>query len=108
MIRSINGTDAAVFDYATLMFNMQGDFYGAGLNQTWVDAHIAALASQLGYSASAVAAGLADDNLNEATRISWKYGCSRYTTGTPHFVSGGRAWVLSAGPPGATSPALGP
>lgn len=24
--------------------------------------------------------------MNEATRISWKYGTSRYTTGTPHFL----------------------
>ena len=42
-------------------------------------------AAQTGVSAAAVLAGLQDGNLNEATRISWKYACSRYVTGTPSF-----------------------
>ena len=84
-IAALNSTPGpAVFDFATLIFANQQDFYGADLNTTWVDNHIAELATQLGYSKSDVAAGLADDNVNEATRISWKYGTSRYTTGTPH------------------------
>jgi hypothetical protein len=84
-IAALNSTPGpAVFDFATLIFANQDDFYGADLNTTWVDNHIAELATQLGYSKSDVAAGLADDNVNEATRISWKYGTSRYTTGTPH------------------------
>jgi hypothetical protein len=28
-------------------------------------------------------------DLNENTRISWKYGCSRYTTGTPNVMVNG-------------------
>ena len=86
-IAAINKTSPAeaVFQYAGMMFANQGDFYGADLTTTQVDAHIAELAStKLGYSAAAVAAGLADDNINEATRISWKYSTSRYSTGTPH------------------------
>lgn len=73
VIASLNTTSPAeaVYDYATMMFANQGDFYGPDLNQTWVDNHIAELASStLGYSAAAVAAGLADGNLNEDTRIS--------------------------------------
>jgi len=67
----------------------QGDFYGADLNTTWVDGHIADLAATLGYSKADVLAGLADDNLNEDTRISWKYSTSRYSTGTPHYMVNG-------------------
>ena len=90
VVGSLNASAEAVFDYASMLFANQGDFYGAALNTTWVDAHIAALvSSNLGYSAAAVAAGLADDNLNEATRVSWKYGTSRYTTGTPHYLVNG-------------------
>jgi len=87
VIYSLNKSAEGVFDFATLMFEKQGDFYGADLNQTWVDNHIAELATTLGYSKADVAAGLADDNLNEDTRISWKYSTSRYSTGTPHYVS---------------------
>lgn len=89
MARSLGKTDAAAIDYATLMFKSQDDFYGDNLNTTWVDGHIASLASTLGYSVAAFAAGLADDNLNEAARIEWKYSASRYTTGTPHFLING-------------------
>ena len=93
VIASLNASSSqAVFDFATLMFTRQGEFYGASLNQTWVDGHIADLAATLGYSRASVLAGLADDNLNEATRISWKYSTSRYSTGTPHC-----AFVAAAG-----------
>lgn len=83
-IASLNSSAQAVFDFATLMFANQGDFYGAGLTTTFVDGHIADLAATLGYSRAAVLAGLSDDNINENTRISWKYSTSRYSTGTPH------------------------
>jgi hypothetical protein len=87
VVASLNTTSPAeaVFEFAGLMFKSQGDFYGADLNTTWVDNHIAELAATLGYDVSAVKAGLADGNLNEATRISWKYSTSRYSTGTPHY-----------------------
>ena len=40
--------------------------------------------------------GMNDPNLNEATRVSWKYAASRYVSGTPTFhVNGVR---ISAGP----------
>ena len=97
-IAAINKTSPAeaVFQYAGMMFANQGDFYGADLTTTQVDAHIAELAStKLGYSSAAVAAGLADDNINEATRISWKHAVSRYSTGTPHCALS----VWAFGPP---------
>lgn len=89
VIGSLNTThrDQAVFDFANVIFQFQDDFFDPSLNQTYVDHHIADLAStHLGYSYADVAAGLADDNLNEAARISWKYSTSRYSTGTPHYV----------------------
>ena len=89
VIYSLNKSAAGVFDFATLMFNKQGDFYGADLNTTYVDGHIADLAATLGYAKADVLAGLADDNLNEDTRISWKYSTSRYSTGTPHYMVNG-------------------
>ncbi len=89
VIFSLNKTAKGVFDFATLMFKNQGDFYGASLNTTWVDNHIAELAFTLGYAKADVLAGLADDNLNEDTRISWKYSTSRYSTGTPHYMVNG-------------------
>lgn len=71
VIASLNASTYAVFDFATLAFQRQGDFYGAGLNTSWVDNHIADLAATLGYDHAAVAAGLADDNLNEVrTKLS--------------------------------------
>lgn len=79
-----------MYDYATMMFANQGDFFGPGLNQSWVDAHIASLVNaHLGYAVADVAAGLADGDLNEDTRISWKYSTSRYSTGTPHYMING-------------------
>ena len=42
---SLGASDSAVFDYATLIFANQGDFFGAGLNTSWVDAHIVTLAA---------------------------------------------------------------
>ena len=32
---------------------------------------------------------MADDDLNEDTRVSWKTGCSRSVTGTPSFFVNG-------------------
>lgn len=81
VIASLNTTAPAlaVYDYVGMMFANQGDFYGADLNQTWVDNHIAQLASaNLGYSAAAVAAGLADDNLNEDTRSAYTRARARH------------------------------
>ena len=81
---SLNKTAQAPWDFAAYFFQNQGDFYGAALNTTWVDGHITTLAAKLGYDSAAFAAGLNDGDINEATRISWKYSTSRYTTGTPH------------------------
>ena len=92
VIASLNTTSPAqaAFDYATMLFTNQNDFFGAGLNQSWVDQHIVDLVTaNLGYAAADVAAGLASSDLNEDTRISWKYSTSRYSTGTPHYMING-------------------
>lgn len=91
VVASLNATAPAlaVFDYAATMFANQAGFYDASLSTTGANALIASLAAKLGYSQAAVLAGLADDNLNEATRVSWKYATSRYTTGTPHYLVNG-------------------
>lgn len=87
---SLESSALAAFDYATMIFLNQVDFFGGGLTQTWVDNHIAQLVSaNLGYVAADVAAGLADGGLNEDTRVSWKYATSRYSTGTPHYLVNG-------------------
>ena len=69
--KSLKG-DAGALAFATVIFENQEPFFGADLNTTWVDAHIVSLAAAHGYDAAAFAAGLADDNLNEAARIEWK------------------------------------
>jgi predicted DsbA family dithiol-disulfide isomerase len=87
VIKSVNGTDAAVFDFAAAMFNgAQQSFWNdatANMTSGQVATAYGALVAGLdvGVSAAAFAAGMADDDLNEDARISWKYACSRYTTG---------------------------
>jgi hypothetical protein len=76
---------------ATLMFQQQGAFYNAVTMGNSTNQIVAALSSLVaanmpGISASAFANGIADPNLNENTRISWKYSASRYTTGTPNVM----------------------
>ena len=56
----------------------------------------AGLVSQAAYDA-----GMADDNINEATRVSWKFACSKTVLGTPTFfvngvqVNGDPSWTLA-------------
>ena len=87
VVRNVNGSDAAVFTYAAALFNgAQQSFWNAAtanMTAPQVAAAYGALVAGLdvGVSAAAFAAGMADDDLNEDARISWKFGCSRYTTG---------------------------
>jgi len=47
------------------------------------------VSENLPYSYNDFITGMNDDNLNELARIHWKYACSRYSTGTPHFLING-------------------
>ena len=93
VIASLNNTDAAKLAWVNYMYlgstPGQYQFYNdvlAGNSTNDVFALLALRASQVtGVSAAAVLAGLQDGNLNEATRISWKYACSKSVTGTPAF-----------------------
>lgn len=78
MIKSINGSDAAVFAWADAMFIAgeqanfwvgQGSLYGNG-NQSAVTAAYAAVAEKYvpGITAAAFLAGMNDDDLNEDAR----------------------------------------
>jgi hypothetical protein len=78
-----NGANPA--DVATFMFNQQQAFWnGATANDT-----IFNVQAQLGdllvgeklITAAEYAAGIADANINEAVRVSWKYACSRGVLG---------------------------
>lgn len=60
------------------------------LTANQVIAKFASLAeSSVGISALDFASGIASPALDEATRVSWKYGCSRTVSGTPMFFVNG-------------------
>ena len=63
-----------------------------------------AAASIPGVTAAAFLAGYANDDLNEAARISWTYSCSRYNTGARRRRGGGRCGCAWRWGPGALPP----
>ena len=67
-----------------------------------IQAAFATLAqSTIGIPAATFLTGYANDDLNENARISWKFSCSRYSTGTPNFhvnglpVTADASWTLT-------------
>lgn len=44
------------------------------------------LVGYLGYDRHIFQAGINNSQYNVATRVGWKYGASRYATGTPHIL----------------------
>ena len=112
VIKAVNGTDAGVLAWAQYMFVGTNGIPGqqafwnaptANMSAQQVSAAYASVAASLdvGVSASAYLAGMADDNLNEDTRVAWKTGCSRSVTGTPSFFVNGipvqadSSWTLA-------------
>jgi len=90
VVRSLNASDAGFFAYADLIFNNQGNFYSTTMTaEQIIDAYATLVSANLPYSKSDFTAGMNDPNLNELARIHWKFGTSRYTTGTPHFLCNG-------------------
>lgn len=104
VVNSANSTVAA-FQWADTLFANQQNFWNGVTSQnTGADvlAQLQKLAVSSGViTAQAFAAGMNDDNLNEETRVSWKYACSRGVLGTPTFfvngvqVNGQPSWALS-------------
>lgn len=78
-------------------------------NGATADSSFNAIQAQLGkaivgaglVSQSAYDAGMADDNINEEVRVSWKFACSKAVLGTPTFfvngvqVNGDPSWTLA-------------
>jgi len=83
----------ALLAYTDLLFQTQAAFYNAPtMNQTinQVISNLATTVEQSGIlSAKAYTAGIANSDINEETRISWKYTCSRAVVGTPTFFLNG-------------------
>jgi hypothetical protein len=95
VIRSLNNTDAAALAWINYMFSGgQENFWDDGPVQNMTtlqiyDLYASTAAQVTGVNAQDFLNGLQDDNLNENTRISWKFACSRGVTGTPSlFVNG--------------------
>lgn len=104
VITSLNASGA--FGWVDALFNgAQQNFWNDATQNMTAPQLASALASLAastsGVSAAAVLAGLTDPNLNENTRISWKYACSRSVTGTPSLfvnnlpVAADSSWTLA-------------
>lgn len=104
VVANANSTVAA-FQWANTLFANQQNYWNSATAQ-YTGAEVLAQFQQLAVSsgvisAEAFAAGMSDDNLNEDTRVSWKYACSRGVLGTPTFfvngvqVNGQPSWTLS-------------
>jgi len=98
VIKSLNSSSAAAKAWLDWMYaGGQYAFYNdavAGLTNDQIEALFASAAyNATGVNQAAFLAGLQDPNLNEDTRISWKFGCSRTVTGTPSFFVNGACFV---------------
>ncbi len=106
IITSINNTDAAALAWLNYMFSGgQNNFETSAVQnntllETW--SLLATTAEAVtGVPAASVLAGFNNDDINENTRISWKFACSRSVTGTPSFFVNGlpvqadETWTLA-------------
>lgn len=84
---------SAVYQWMEAVFAAQDSFGNAptaGMTANEVISKFADLAaSTTGIAALKFIAGINDPNMDWDTRVSWKYGCSRYVSGTPTFVING-------------------
>jgi hypothetical protein len=84
--------DQAALDYIAFMYASQTEaFYNTSATTDDMISLFANLVHQQfpSVSVAAFTAGLQDPNINEATRISFKFSAYRSTTGTPHFELNG-------------------
>jgi hypothetical protein len=81
-----------VYPLLELVFENQESFLNPNTNHE-TPAHVVSrfvsLASELGVSANTFEAGFNDSVTDQATRISFKYGCSRGVVGTPTYLVNG-------------------
>jgi len=84
---------SATWPYVDMMFTYQQNFWNPETADTTPNEVISAMASltekAVGFSSQSFIAGLNNDSYDGATRISWKYGCSRTVSGTPTFILNG-------------------
>ncbi|CAF0807474.1 unnamed protein product [Adineta ricciae] len=85
----------AIFKTATAIFQNQQTWYNdatKSMTMPEVVNSLATFVAQLGFiTKDKFLAGMASDDLNDETRISWKYACSRGVVGTPTFLINGVA-----------------
>lgn len=92
-VQIVNSFNKDAFTWMDAVFEAQDSFgYADTVNKTRTEiiAQFGQLAEKsVGVSAQEFASAYADQNLNTAARISWKYGCSRGVSGTPFFFVNG-------------------
>ncbi|CAF3312408.1 unnamed protein product [Rotaria sp. Silwood2] len=85
----------AIFLYVTKVFENQEKWYNDAtktMTMPQVVDSLATFVAQLGLvTKDKFLAGMANDDINDETRISWKYACSRNVVGTPTFLINGVA-----------------
>jgi protein-disulfide isomerase len=89
-----------IYQYATKIFDNQQMWYNDATKSMTMPQVIDSLASYVDrvglISKSAFLNGMTNDDINDETRISWKYACSRGVTGTPTFFINGVATSASS------------
>ncbi|CAF1179837.1 unnamed protein product [Adineta steineri] len=90
----------AIFQYVTQVFQYQqlwSNDATKSMTMTQVIDSLASFVDKIGIvTKDKFLAGIASDDLNEETRISWKYACSRGIVGTPTFLINGVATSADA------------
>ncbi|CAF3333822.1 unnamed protein product [Rotaria sp. Silwood2] len=90
----------AIYLYTTKVFENQTTWYNDATKSMTIPQVIDSLATfvnQIGLvSKDKFMVGMMSDDINDETRISWKYACSRGVIGTPTFLINGV--ITSAGP----------
>jgi len=94
VIARFTNSTAAVITYVTNIFQDQANWYNAPTRNMTIDSVISSLSAwteklNIGVSASSFSKGINDDDINEETRVSWKYACSRSVLATPTFMMNG-------------------
>ncbi|CAF0752921.1 unnamed protein product [Didymodactylos carnosus] len=83
----------AIYLYATLIFQNQSTWYNRATIDMSTNEVVQSLATFVDKTqittAAKFLAGLQDDDINDQTRISWKYACSRNVASTPTFMING-------------------
>jgi len=101
-----NATEEIVRSFDDYVFNGQSQFWNGNVANISSNQVLASMTNFIvtegGFSDEAdFSAGMMDDNINEYTRVSWKYACSKGVLGTPTFfvndvnVNGDPSWTLA-------------